>query len=117
MTVKYDGSQIINIGVHVNTCKYFKGDTKMKTQLFQSYCTNLQCTKLWQCYNASTFKQLSVAYNNVGVHDKHTNSISQLFAQHREDVQNYEDSSIQEQVNDKVSNTSYHRIKYKLPYI
>ena len=37
--------------------------TSVKTQLFQSYCTNLYCTELWQCYNASSSKALSAAHN------------------------------------------------------
>lgn len=53
----------------------------VKAQLFKSFCTNLYCSELWQTYKASTYKQLTVAYNNVfrylyGIKGPH--SISQI---------------------------------------
>ena len=37
----------------------------VKTQLFQSYCTNFYCAPLWCNYSAESFRQVKVAYNKI----------------------------------------------------
>ena len=37
----------------------------VKSQLFQSYCTNLYCSQLWSNYSPSMLRKITVAYNNV----------------------------------------------------
>ena len=37
----------------------------VKSQLFQSYCTNFYCAPLWCNYTAESFRQVKVAYNKI----------------------------------------------------
>ena len=39
--------------------------TDVKVTLFQSYCTALYCPFLWSDYKKSTFRKISIAFNNA----------------------------------------------------
>ena len=37
----------------------------MLKKLFRSYCSSLYCCSLWYDYRKSTYKKLTVAFNNI----------------------------------------------------
>ena len=44
--------------------KVGKCSEEVKLQLFQFYCTNMYCAKLWSNHKVSSFKDVRVFYNN-----------------------------------------------------
>ena len=60
----------------------------IKTQLFNSYCSSMYCSPLWNNYTHNAFKGLRVAYNNTFrylLSVKGRCSVSQLFLDHNVD--------------------------------